>query len=159
MISETFSVISIIIKFFKNIQKLQLLGRSKSCLGICIQNISVLFSNLNQLKVATSSKWQPEQQGLSNENKIVPIFLYHRIYDLYTQVSENPNLQPNWPSHFDQQSLPSLPYLVFQVGLPGQRLLAKMGWPIWLQIWIIIHLGVEVIYPVIQKNWNKLIFV
>ena len=41
-----------------------------------------------------------------NENKIVPIFLYHRIYDLYTQLNDNPNLQPNWPSHFGQQSLP-----------------------------------------------------
>ena len=90
-------------------------------------------------------------QGLSNENEIVPIFLYHRIYDLYTQVNENPNLQPNGPSHFGQQSLPRLPYLVFQVGQAGQRLLAKLDWSIWLQICIFIQWGIEIIYPVIQK--------
>ena len=91
-------------------------------------------------------------QGMSNKNKIVPIFLYHRIYDLYTQLNDNPNLQPNWPSHFGQQSLPSMPYLENQVGQAGQRLLAKLAWPIWLQIWIFIQLGIEIMYPVIQKN-------
>ena len=52
--------------------------------------------------------------------------------DLYTIQNQNPKLQPNRPTQFLQQALPSLPYLDFQVGQDGQSLLEKLSRPIWL---------------------------
>ena len=65
--------------------------------------------------------------------------------DLYTIQNPNPKLQPNRPTQFLQQALPSLPYLKIQVGQAGQSLLEKFNWPIWWYIWILILYGIEII--------------
>ena len=73
--------------------------------------------------------------------------------DLYTIQNPNPKLQPNRPTQFLQQALPSLPYLDFQVGQAGQIYMVRLSWAIWLQlsraIWLqfrifILH-GIEII--------------
>ena len=66
------------------------------------------------------------------KKKFVQILLKMESDDLYTIQNRNPKLQPNRPTKFPQQALPSLPYLKIQVGQAGQSLLEKLSWPIWL---------------------------
>ena len=75
-----------------------------------------------------------------------PILLFSLPDDLYTIQNRNPKLQPNSPAQSGPQALPSLPYLDFQVGQAGQSLFVRLSRAIWLQLWISILYGIEIIW-------------